>query len=134
MVGVPTTALMRAMGHRSPIMTARYSEFADSQRRWAFARAGYYGGDQSAHSGVVIVPIPISPWAARWSPLAFAFGLRHSFPLQSRASRGLLMVALSPRRSMRLTPGLFGRCSRRSYGHFHGTEHSGSGTSIPPSG
>ncbi len=37
--GVPTTALMRAMGHRSPIMTARYSEFADSQRRWAFARA-----------------------------------------------------------------------------------------------
>jgi site-specific recombinase XerD len=39
MAGVPTTALMRAMGHRSPIMTARYSEFADSQRRWAFARA-----------------------------------------------------------------------------------------------
>ncbi len=33
MGGVPTTALMRAMGHRSPIMTARYSEFADSQRR-----------------------------------------------------------------------------------------------------
>jgi hypothetical protein len=27
------------MGHRSPIMTARYSEFADSERRWAFARA-----------------------------------------------------------------------------------------------
>ena len=39
MAGVPTTALMRAMGHRSPIMTARYSEFADSERRWAFARA-----------------------------------------------------------------------------------------------
>jgi integrase len=39
MAGVPTTALMRAMGHRSPIMTSRYSEFADSQRRWAFARA-----------------------------------------------------------------------------------------------
>jgi len=39
MAGVPTTALMRAMGHRSPIMTARCSEFADSQRRWAFARA-----------------------------------------------------------------------------------------------
>jgi integrase len=37
--GVPTTALMRAMGHRSPIMTARYSEFADSERRWAFAKA-----------------------------------------------------------------------------------------------
>jgi integrase len=37
--GVPTTALMRAMGHRSPTMTARYSEFADSERRWAFARA-----------------------------------------------------------------------------------------------
>jgi integrase/recombinase XerD len=37
--GVPTTALMRAMGHRSPVMTARYSEFADSERRWAFARA-----------------------------------------------------------------------------------------------
>jgi integrase len=37
--GVPTTALMRAMGHRSPIMTARYSEFADAERRWAFARA-----------------------------------------------------------------------------------------------
>ena len=37
--GVPTTALMCAMGHRSPIMTARYSEFADSERRWAFARA-----------------------------------------------------------------------------------------------
>jgi hypothetical protein len=30
---------MRAMGRRGPIMTARYSEFADSQRRWAFARA-----------------------------------------------------------------------------------------------
>jgi len=39
MAGVPTTALMRAMGHRSPIMTARYPEFADSERRWAFARA-----------------------------------------------------------------------------------------------
>jgi integrase/recombinase XerD len=39
LAGVPTTALMRAMGHRSPIMTARYSEFADSERRWAFARA-----------------------------------------------------------------------------------------------
>ncbi len=39
MAGVPTTALMRAMGHRSPPMTARYSEFADSERRWAFARA-----------------------------------------------------------------------------------------------
>jgi len=39
MAGVPTTALMRAMGHRSPIMAARYSEFADSERRWAFARA-----------------------------------------------------------------------------------------------
>ena len=37
--GVPTSALMRAMGHRSPLMTARYSEFADSERRWAFARA-----------------------------------------------------------------------------------------------
>jgi integrase len=37
--GVPTTALMRAMGHSSPTMTARYSEFADSERRWAFARA-----------------------------------------------------------------------------------------------
>ncbi len=36
---MPTTALMRAMGHRSPIMTARYSGFADSERRWAFARA-----------------------------------------------------------------------------------------------
>jgi hypothetical protein len=30
---------MRAMDHRSPIVTARYSEFADSERRWAFARA-----------------------------------------------------------------------------------------------
>ncbi len=39
MAGVPTTALIRAMGHRSPIMTTRYSEFADSQRRWAFAKA-----------------------------------------------------------------------------------------------
>jgi integrase len=39
MAGVPTTALMRAMGHRSPTMTARYSEFADAERRWAFARA-----------------------------------------------------------------------------------------------
>jgi hypothetical protein len=36
---VSSTALMRAMGHRSPIMTARYSEFADLERRWAFARA-----------------------------------------------------------------------------------------------
>jgi len=39
MAGVPTTALMRAMGHRSPLMTARYSVFADEERRWAFARA-----------------------------------------------------------------------------------------------
>ena len=39
MAGVPTTALMRAMGLRSPIMTARYSEFVDAERRWAFARA-----------------------------------------------------------------------------------------------
>ena len=39
MAGVPTTALMRALGHRPPIMTARYSEFADAERRWAFARA-----------------------------------------------------------------------------------------------
>ena len=39
MAGVPTTALMRALGHRTPLMTARYSEFADSQRRWAFAKA-----------------------------------------------------------------------------------------------
>lgn len=39
MAGVPTTALMRAMGHSSPLMTARYSEFADFERRWAFARA-----------------------------------------------------------------------------------------------
>jgi integrase len=44
MAGVPTTALMRAMGHRSPIMTARYSEFADSERRWAFARADITNG------------------------------------------------------------------------------------------
>jgi integrase/recombinase XerD len=44
MAGVPTTALMRAMGHRSPIMTARYSEFADSERRWAFARADIMRG------------------------------------------------------------------------------------------
>jgi hypothetical protein len=39
MVGVPTTALMRAMGHRSPIMTARCSGSADSERRWGVARA-----------------------------------------------------------------------------------------------
>ena len=39
MAGGPTTALMRALGHRTPIMTARYSEFGDSERRWAFARA-----------------------------------------------------------------------------------------------
>ena len=44
MAGVPTTALMRAMGHRSPIMTARYSEFADAERRWAFARADITNG------------------------------------------------------------------------------------------
>jgi integrase len=44
--GVPTTALMRAMGHRSPLMTARYSEFADSERRWAFARADITKGLQ----------------------------------------------------------------------------------------
>ncbi len=35
---------MRAMGHRSPIMTARYSEFAGSERRWAFARADITSG------------------------------------------------------------------------------------------
>jgi integrase len=39
MAGVPTTALMRALGHRTPLMTARYSEFPDPQRRWAFAKA-----------------------------------------------------------------------------------------------
>ncbi len=44
MAGVPTTALMRAMGHRSPIMTARYSQFADAERRWAFARADIMKG------------------------------------------------------------------------------------------
>jgi site-specific recombinase XerD len=38
--GVPITALMRAMGHKSPLMTARYATFADSERRSAFARAG----------------------------------------------------------------------------------------------
>ncbi len=37
--GVPITALMRALGHRTPLMTARYSAFADAERRWAFARA-----------------------------------------------------------------------------------------------
>ena len=30
MAGMPVAVLMRAVGHRSPIMTARYSEFADS--------------------------------------------------------------------------------------------------------
>ncbi len=44
MAGVPTTALMRAMSHRSPIMTARHSEFADAERRWAFARADITNG------------------------------------------------------------------------------------------
>ena len=44
MAGVPTTALMRAMGRRSPIMTARYSEFADAERRWAFAKADITNG------------------------------------------------------------------------------------------
>jgi site-specific recombinase XerC len=44
MAGVPTTALMRALGHRTPIMTARYSEFADAERRWAFARADITSG------------------------------------------------------------------------------------------
>lgn len=39
MAGVPTTALIRALGHRTPLMTARYPEFADAKRRWAFARA-----------------------------------------------------------------------------------------------
>ena len=42
--GVPTTALMRAMGHITPIMTARYSEFADTERRQAFARADILKG------------------------------------------------------------------------------------------
>ncbi len=44
MPGVPTTALMRALGHRTPLMTARYSEFADAERRWAFARADITNG------------------------------------------------------------------------------------------
>jgi len=35
---------MRAMGHRTPLTTARYSEFADSERRWAFARADITNG------------------------------------------------------------------------------------------
>ncbi len=42
--GVPTTALMRALGHRTPLMTARYFEFADAERRWAFARANITRG------------------------------------------------------------------------------------------
>jgi hypothetical protein len=29
---------MCAMGHRSPTMTTGYSEFTDSERRWAFVR------------------------------------------------------------------------------------------------
>ncbi len=44
MAGVPTTALVRALGHRTAIMTARYSEFADAERRWAFARADITNG------------------------------------------------------------------------------------------
>ena len=32
------------MGHRSPLMTARYSAFADAERRWAFARADITNG------------------------------------------------------------------------------------------
>lgn len=44
MAGVPTAALMRALGHRTLIMTARYSEFADAERRWAFARADIANG------------------------------------------------------------------------------------------
>jgi integrase len=44
MAGVPTTALMRAMGHRIPIMTARYSGFAEAERRWAFAGADITNG------------------------------------------------------------------------------------------
>jgi len=42
--GVPITALVRALGHRTPVMTARYSEFADAERRWAFARADIANG------------------------------------------------------------------------------------------
>jgi len=37
--GISTTALMRAMGHIRSMATARYFGFADSERRWAFARA-----------------------------------------------------------------------------------------------
>jgi len=44
MAGVRTTALTRAWGHRTPVMTARYSEFADAERRWAFARADITNG------------------------------------------------------------------------------------------
>jgi len=33
-----------ATGHCSPIMTARYSEFADAERRWAFARTDITNG------------------------------------------------------------------------------------------
>ncbi len=44
MAGVPTTALMRALGHRTPLMTARYSEFADAERRGAFAKADITNG------------------------------------------------------------------------------------------
>ena len=53
--GVPTTALMRAMGHRSPLMTARYSAFADAERRWAFARANITNG--------MSLPVPQVPAA-----------------------------------------------------------------------
>jgi hypothetical protein len=44
MAGVPTTVLMRALGHRTPIMTARHSGLADAERSWAFARADITNG------------------------------------------------------------------------------------------
>ncbi len=51
---------MRAMGHRSPIMTARYSEFADAERRWAFAKAAITDGIRlpGAHHQDVASRIP----------------------------------------------------------------------------
>jgi integrase/recombinase XerD len=47
--GVNQTALMEAMGHTSPLMTARYAVVSDEERRRQFARADIAAGIRFAH-------------------------------------------------------------------------------------
>jgi len=80
MAGVPTSALMRAMGHRSPVMTARYSEFADSERRWAFARADITRGVRFPRPQQDQEAIPIGVTEPSPEKQTIAFSAREAQP------------------------------------------------------